>query len=83
MKITIKNIDPTGTVVESEEFNTTVIVEHTPKNGYEKVVEEDGTVVSYEPAKQNRYFLHFLGYIYLLNQRTGELVLIKKGENQL
>lgn len=81
MIIKISNYDPTGVEVESEEIKLPVIVEQTPENGYKTVVEEDGTVVTYEPTKQNRYFLHFLGYIYRLNQRTGELTLIKKGED--
>jgi len=80
MKITIKNLDPTGVEVESAEIKLPVIVEETPENGFEKVVQEDGTVIVYEPARQNRYFLEIGGYIYRLNQRTGELTLIKKGE---
>ena len=80
MNVIIKNLDPTGVEVESAEINLPVIVEQTPENGYETVVQPDGTVITYEPMRQNRYFLHFLGYIYRLNQRTGELTLIKKGE---
>lgn len=80
MKVTIKNLDPTGVEVESAEIKLPVIMEQTPENGYCKVEQPDGTVITYEPARQNRYFLHFLGYIYRLNQRTGELILIKKGE---
>jgi len=81
MKLTIKNLDPTGVEVESEEIKLPVIVEETPENGFKKVKQPDGTFHVYEPARQNRYFLHFLGYIYRLNQRTGELTLIKKGED--
>jgi len=81
MKLTIKNLDPTGVEVESEEIKLPVIVEETPENGYCKVKQPNGTYITYEPARQNRYFLHFLGYIYRLNQRTGELILIKKGED--
>jgi hypothetical protein len=78
MKMTIKNLDPTGVEIESEEITLPVIVEHTPENGYKTVVEEDGTVVTYEPARQNRYYLELGGYLYKLNQITGELILIKK-----
>ena len=81
MKVTIKNLDPTGVEVESAEIKLPVIVEETPENGYYKVEQPDGTFHVYEPARQNRYFLHFLGYIYRLNQRTGELILFKKGED--
>lgn len=81
MKITIKNLDPTGVVVEAEEFNSSVIVERTKENGYYEEVQPDGTVHQYEPMKQNRYFLELGGYIYRLNDRTGELDLIKKGED--
>ena len=81
MKITIKNLDPTGVEVESAEIKLPLIVEETPENGYYKVEQPDGTFHVYEPMRQNRYFLHFLEYIYKLNQRTGELTLIKKGED--
>lgn len=81
MKITIKNLDPTGVEVESEEIELPVIVEQTPENGYCKVEQPDGTFITYEPARVNRYYLHIGGYIYRLSQRTGELFLIKKGED--
>jgi len=81
MKITIKNLDPTGAVVEAEEFNSSVILERTKENGYYDKVQPDRTVFHYEPMKQNRYFLYICGYIYRLNDRTGELELIKKGED--
>ena len=81
MILKIANHDPTGVEVESEEIKLPVIVEETPENGYCKVKQPDGTFHVYEPARQNRYFLHILGYIYRLNQRTGELTLIKKGED--
>jgi hypothetical protein len=81
MKIKIMNYDPTGVEVESAEIELPVIVEHTPENGYKTVVEEDGTVVTYEPARQNRYYIEIGCYIYKLNQRTGRLDMVKKGED--
>jgi len=82
MKAKIVNRDPTGVEVESAEIKLPVIVEETPENGFETVVLEDGTVITYEePARQNRYFLEIGGYIYRLNARTGELTLIKRGDD--
>ena len=81
MKAKISNHDPTGVEVEAEEFELPLVVEHTLENGYEQVTLPDGTVNTYEPARVCRYFLHIGGYIYRLNARTGELTLIKKGED--
>lgn len=81
MKVTIKNLDPTGVEVEAKEFEIPLIKDITSDKGVCRVAQEDGTIIVYEPARMNRYFLYIGGYIYQLNQRTGELTLIKKGED--
>jgi len=83
MKAKIINRDPTGVEVDSAEFELPLVVEETPENGFKEVVQEDGTVICYEPARQNRHFLEIGEYIYLLNARTGELNFItKKDKNE-
>lgn len=77
MKVKIRNLDPTGVEVEGEEFVLPVLVDPDPR-AYKEVVQKDGTVITYEPAKQNRYFLDIGEYTYRINDRTGELTLITK-----
>ena len=81
MKITIKNLDPTGVAIESEEVELPIIVERTKENGYYEEVQPNGIVFQYEPMMQNRYYMEIGGYLYKINDRTGELTLIKKGED--
>lgn len=78
MKAKIINLDPTGVEVDSAEFELPIVVEETPENGFKKELQPDGTVICYEPARMNRYYLEIGKYIYRLNTRTGELTLIKK-----
>ena len=78
MKAKIINRDPTGIEVDSVEFELPLVVEETPENGFKEVVQKDGSVITYEPARQNRYFLEIGIYIYRINARTGELSFICK-----
>ena len=81
MKARIVNYDPTGVEIEAEEFELPLVVEHQSREGVCSVEQTDGTFLHYEPARKNRYYLEIGGYIYRLNDRTGELILIKKGED--
>ena len=81
MKAKIRSLDPTGVEVEAEEFEFPLVVGYMLGEGYEQVTQPNGTVLIYEPARQNRYFLNIGNYIYRLNARTGELTLIKKGDD--
>jgi hypothetical protein len=74
----IRNLDPTGVEVEAEEFILPLVVEYTLEEGYKTVIQPDGTVITYEPARQSRYFLDIGEFIYRLNARTGELTFICK-----
>jgi len=83
MKAKIRSLDPTGVEVEAEEFEFPLVVGYTLGEGYEQVTQPDGTVITYEPARQNRYFLDIGEYVYRLNARTGELSFItKKDKNE-
>lgn len=78
MKAKIRNLDPTGVEVEAEEFELPLVIEENLEAGFEEVIQEDGTVVTYEPTKRNRYFLNIGKFVYSINARTGELILICK-----
>ena len=82
MKAKIRNLDPTGVEVEAEEFVLPLVVEYTLENGYKTVIQPDGTVITYEPARVCRYFLDIGEFIYRLNARTGELTFICKTEQK-
>lgn len=82
MKAKIRMLDPTGTVADSMEINLSVIIpEETRENGYYDEVQPDGTVFQFEPMRQFRYFLEIGDFTYRINRTTGELTLIKKGED--
>lgn len=74
MKAKIVNRDPTGVIVESKEFELPLVVEFTSQEGVCAVEQPDGSVIHYEPARQNRYFLEIGEFIYKINDRTGELI---------
>lgn len=80
MDITIKALDPTGVAVKSESIKLPLVVEKIPENGYKTVV-VDGIPLVYEPRNQYRYYLYIKDYVYRVHERTGELELIKKGED--
>lgn len=78
MKAKIRNLDPTGVEVEAEEFVLPIVVEDKSREGFKEEIQPDGTVITYEPARQNRYFFEIGEYVYRLNARTGELTFICK-----
>jgi len=81
MKARIVNYDPTGVEVEAEVFEIPLAVEFKSQEGVCSVEQPNGTIITYEPARKNRYYIEIMDYIYRLNERTGELILIKKGED--
>ena len=82
MKIKIKNLDPTGVVVEAKEIELPIVLDRTEENGYKEEVQPDGTVHHYEPARQNRYFMESGRFVYRINEETGELTFYSKDKRK-
>ena len=80
MKVKIRSLDPTGVEVEAEEFELPVVVDIVSNEGVDEMKQPDGSIITYEPMRQFRYFLDIGDYIYRINARTGEITLIGKHE---
>lgn len=73
MKARIRSLDPTGIEVESVEFELPVVEDIKINDGVKSVIQDDETVIEYEPKRVYRYFLDIGNHTYIINARTGEL----------
>ena len=76
MKAVIRNLDPTGVEVEKQEFEIPLVRDE--ELGEPKTeTQPNGTVITYEPARKNRYYLEIGDHVYHVIPKTGELRQVK------